>query len=55
MTTLVAVGGPLRIPRVMPWGPNFFVAYQWTRNADASNEDGLVPNPQREAAIFPDC
>jgi hypothetical protein len=44
VTTLVAVGGPLRIPRVMPWGPNFFVAYQWTRNAEASNEDGLVPN-----------
>ena len=44
VTTMVTVGGPLRIPRVMPWGPNFFVAYQWTRNADAANQTGLVPD-----------
>ncbi len=44
VTTMVAVGGPLRIPRLMPIGPNFFVAYQWTRNADAANETGLVPD-----------
>ncbi|MGC1460852.1 MAG: TonB-dependent receptor [Terracidiphilus sp.] len=44
VTTMVALGGPLRIPRLMPIGPNFFVAYQWTRNADAANETGLVPD-----------
>ena len=44
VTTMVTVGGPLRIPRLMPIGPNFYVSYQWTRNADASNETGLVPD-----------
>ena len=44
ITTVVTLGGPLRIPRLMPIGPNFFVAYQWTRNADAANETGLVPD-----------
>ena len=40
---MVALGGPLRIPHLLPNGPNFFVAYQWTRNADAANQTGLVP------------
>ena len=44
ITTVVTLGGPLRIPRLMPIGPNFFVAYQWTRNADAANQTGLVPH-----------
>ena len=41
VTTVVTLGGPLRIPRLMPIGPNFFVAYQWTRSADAANQTGL--------------
>ena len=44
VTSVVTLGGPLHIPRLLPNGPNFFVAYQWTRNADASNQTGLVPN-----------
>ncbi len=44
ITSVVTLGGPLRIPRLMPIGPNFFVAYQWTRNADAAIEPGLVPD-----------
>ena len=44
MTTMVTVGGPLRIPRLLPFGPNFYVSYQWTRNADAANQTGLVPD-----------
>jgi hypothetical protein len=28
----------------MPIGPDFFVSYQWTRSADASDETGLVPD-----------
>jgi hypothetical protein len=44
VTTMVTAGGPLRIPRLMPIGPNFYVSYQWTRNADAANETGLVPD-----------
>lgn len=44
ITSVITLGGPLRIPRLMPIGPNFFVAYQWTRNADAAIEPGLVPD-----------
>lgn len=44
VTGIVALGGPLRIPHLMPIGPNFFVAYQWQRNADAANQTGLVPD-----------
>jgi len=36
-------GGPLNIPRFMPHGPNFFVAYQWTRNHLAATDSALVP------------
>ena len=44
VTTIVTLGGPLRNPRLMPIGPNFFVAYQWSRSADAANQTGLVPD-----------
>ncbi|HEV2484532.1 MAG TPA: TonB-dependent receptor [Terracidiphilus sp.] len=44
VTTVVTLGGPLRIPRLMPVGPNFFVAYQWTRNGDSAIQTGLVPD-----------
>ena len=44
ITSVVTLGGPLRIPHLMPIGPNFFVAYQWTRSANATNETGLVPD-----------
>ena len=42
--TLVATfGGPIRIPPLFYHGPNFFVAYQWTRNGSASTGTGLMP------------
>jgi hypothetical protein len=44
ITSGVTLGGPLRIPRLMPIGPNFFVSYQWTRSADAAVVTGLVPD-----------
>lgn len=44
ITGLATLGGPLRIPRLLPYGPNFFVAYQWTRSATATNQTGLVPS-----------
>ena len=44
ITTMVALGGPLRIPHLLPRGPNFFVTYQWTRYANAANQTGLVPD-----------
>lgn len=49
ITNGLALGGPLRIPHVMPQGPNFFVAYQWTRNASAQDQTGLVPDANERA------
>jgi hypothetical protein len=43
ITGAVDAGGPLKIPRLLPHGPNFFAAYQWTRNQTELNETGLVP------------
>jgi len=41
---VATLGGVMKIPRIMPHGPNFFVAYQWTRNRDAATQTGLVPD-----------
>ena len=49
VTGMFALGGPLRIPRLMPIGPNFFVNYAWTRNTDATLQTGLVPDAAERA------
>ncbi|HEX4065445.1 MAG TPA: carboxypeptidase-like regulatory domain-containing protein [Acidobacteriaceae bacterium] len=38
------VGGPFIIPHLFYHGPNFFVAYQWTRDSDASSDPALMPD-----------
>jgi hypothetical protein len=43
ITGVLTLGGPLKIPRLLPRGPTFFVGYEWTRNHDAEAEAGLVP------------
>ncbi|HWD99370.1 MAG TPA: carboxypeptidase-like regulatory domain-containing protein, partial [Bryobacteraceae bacterium] len=43
ITGLATLGGPLRIPHLLRNGPNFFVAYQWTRNRNASTLPALMP------------
>ncbi len=43
ITGVFTLGGPLNIPHVLRRGPNFFIAYQWTREHNASIEAGLVP------------
>jgi trimeric autotransporter adhesin len=43
VTFVASAGGPLNIPHLLPHGPNFFVAYQRTRNGDATTLPGLVP------------
>ena len=45
------LGGPLKIPRLLPRGPNFFVGYQWTRNNTAQTNPGLVPTLDERAGI----
>ena len=49
VTAIVTLGGPLKIPHVMSRGPNFFAAYQWTRDHTASTEPGLVPTEAERA------
>ncbi|PWU00153.1 MAG: TonB-dependent receptor [Terriglobia bacterium] len=44
VTAMAAFGGPLKIPHLVHNGPNFFVAYQWTRNRNASTASGLMPS-----------
>lgn len=52
VTGVVSFGGRLRIPHVLPHGPNFFVGYQWTRDHDASTESALVPGLAERAGDF---
>jgi hypothetical protein len=43
LTGMAVLGGPLKIPHLIPNGPNFFVGYQWTRNRDVTTTPGLMP------------
>ena len=43
ITMVATFGGPIRIPPLFYHGPNFFLAYQWTRNGSASTGTGLMP------------
>lgn len=43
LTGLATIGGPLRIPHLLPKGPNVFAAYQWTRNRDSTIDSALMP------------
>ncbi len=48
ITGIVSFGGPIKIPHVLPRGPNFFVGYQWTRDHTAAIVSGIVPtSPER--------
>jgi trimeric autotransporter adhesin len=49
ITGIFNLGGPLRIPHLLPRGPNFFVGYQWTRNRTAETDPGLVPTEAERA------
>ena len=43
ITMVATLGGPIRIPPLLYRGPNFFIAYQWTRSGSASTGTGLMP------------
>lgn len=43
ITGVATIGGPIRIPHLLRHGPNFFLAYEWTRDNTATTEAGLVP------------
>lgn len=46
-------GGPVNIPHLMPHGPNFFIAYSWTRNRIAQDQTGLVPTLAQRSGQLP--
>jgi len=46
ITGAFTLGGPIKIPHLLPHGPMFFVAYQWTRDHIAQTESGLVPTAE---------
>ncbi len=43
ITGAITLGGPIKIPHLLPHGPIFFVAYQWTRDQTAETDPALVP------------
>jgi len=52
LTGVATFGGPIRIPHLLPRGPNFFIAYQWTRNSTASILPALMPTADQRDGIF---
>ncbi len=51
ITAGFTIGGPIKIPRLLPRGPNFFVGYQWTRNHTAQTDSALVPTLDERLGI----
>jgi hypothetical protein len=49
ITSVLTLGGPIRIPHVLPHGPTFFVGYVWTRDRTAETDPGLVPTAAERA------
>ena len=49
VTGVLTLSGPIRIPHLLRKGPNFFLGYQWTRNSNASDLPGLVPDAGERA------
>jgi hypothetical protein len=52
ITGVVTLGGPLRIPHLLQHGPNFFVAYQWTRYVNDITQSALVPDSAEREGDF---
>ncbi|HUY95203.1 MAG TPA: TonB-dependent receptor [Terracidiphilus sp.] len=48
-TGVAALQGPIRIPHLLPRGPNFFLTYQWTRNSSSQILTGLVPTQAEQS------
>ena len=44
-----AFGGPLKIPHLMPRGPNFYISYQRTQNKTSNSPAALVPTAAQRA------
>jgi hypothetical protein len=47
-TGTASLFGPIKIPHILPRGPNFSLIYQWTRNSTEVIQTGLVPTPDEQ-------
>ena len=54
ITAGFVVGGPIKIPHLLPRGPNFFAGYRWTRDHTALTDSALVPTLDERGGILPD-
>jgi hypothetical protein len=52
LTGVATFGGPIQIPHLFKYGPNIFVAYQWTRNNSATTDPGLMPDQAERSGLF---
>jgi trimeric autotransporter adhesin len=52
ITGVAALGGPLKIGRLFQRPPIFFVAYQWTRNNNATTQPALMPVLEERNGTF---
>ncbi|MGA7524582.1 MAG: carboxypeptidase-like regulatory domain-containing protein [Acidobacteriaceae bacterium] len=52
VTAIATLGGPLRIPNLLPKGPDLFIGYQWTRDTDAMTDSGRVPDAAERSGNF---
>lgn len=52
VTSMATLGGPVMIPKLLRNGPTFFVAYQWTRDSNATTQSALVPSALERAGNF---
>lgn len=53
ITAGFTIGGPMKIPHLLPRGPNFFAGYQWARNHTALTDSALVPTLDERAGVLP--
>jgi len=54
MTGVAFLGGPLQIPHLFKRPPYIFVAYQWTRNSNATTLAALMPTLAERNGELPD-
>jgi trimeric autotransporter adhesin len=48
-TGTASLFGPIKIPHILPRGPNFSLIYQWTRNSTEVIQTGLVPTQAEQS------
>lgn len=51
-TAIATLGGPLKIPRLLPKGPDVFAQYEWTRDTDAVFDSSRMPDAAERTGDF---